>query len=178
MVDAIALAFEVCVYVLYWFAFRNDFPSFEEIMCYSIVVELVKVRWLLEILTGEILNECGSDELQENFVDDEVPVANSFAVCELCQVPDLKQGLSLEKTVVNLDPFKQTKGFMVPTVHSEAVYSFCQALNLRAKLAPVESRVGFNPPKRSIEDKVTPIVHSEMVYKICLALNLKANLAR
>ncbi|GFT83218.1 hypothetical protein NPIL_700261 [Nephila pilipes] len=177
MVDAILLAFEVCVYVLWWIASGRDFPSFVEIMCYSIIVELVKIRWLLEFPIGENVNGCGSDEFQEKPVDDVVPVANSFVNLELCQAPDLKQGLSPERMVVILDSLKQSKEFMFPTVHSEAVYSFCQALDLRAKLAPVENRVVFNPPKRPIEDKVTPVVHSEMVYKICLALNLKVQLA-
>ncbi|GFU52262.1 hypothetical protein NPIL_300291 [Nephila pilipes] len=178
MVDATALAFEVYVYVLWWITFGSDFPSFGEIMCYAIVVELVQMYWLLEFPTGEILNEGDSNEFQENPVDDDVPVASSSAFLELYQSLDLKQRLSPERTVAILDPLKQTKGFMVPTVHSEAVCSFCQAIDLRAKLAPVENRVVLNPPKVSIKDTVTPVVHSEMVYKNCLALNLKANLAR
>ncbi|GFT71863.1 hypothetical protein NPIL_511041 [Nephila pilipes] len=111
-------------------------------------------------------------EFQGNSIEDKVSVESSFAV-KVCLTPYLKVGLAPQTKDAILKPSTN----IVPIVHSEVVYSFCQALDLRARLAPVETRVVFNPQKRSKKEKAIPVVHSEVVYSICLALNLEAKLA-
>ncbi|GFT05176.1 hypothetical protein NPIL_345301 [Nephila pilipes] len=173
MTDVIALVLETCVYLLYWFTFGSGSPSFVEILCYSIAVELVKMGSLLRFPVRGTLGGGSSVEFQENSVDVKVSVETSFAVND-CMAPDLKVDLASETQDAIVKPSKTD---IVPVVHSEVVYSFCQALDLRATLAPVETRVVFCPPKRSKKQKVIPVVHSEVVYSICLALNLEAKLA-
>ncbi|GFS98300.1 hypothetical protein NPIL_111481 [Nephila pilipes] len=173
MTDVIALVIETCVYLLYWFTFGSGSPSFVEILCYSIVVEVVKMCSFLQFPVRSTLGGGSSVEVQENSVDVKVSVENSFAVND-CLAPDLKVDLDPETQDAIVKP---SKADIVPVVHSEVVYSFCQALDLRAKLAPVETRVVFDPPKRLKKQKVVPVVHSKIVFSICLALNLEAELA-
>ncbi|GFU33784.1 hypothetical protein NPIL_648231 [Nephila pilipes] len=110
---------------------------------------------------------------QGNSIEDKASVESSPTVKD-CLVPVLKVGLAPETQDAILQPSKRE---IVPVVHSEVVYSFCKALDLRATLAPVETRVVFDPPKCSKKQKVVPVVHSKIVYSICLALNLEAELA-
>ncbi|GFS80089.1 hypothetical protein NPIL_179501, partial [Nephila pilipes] len=114
-----------------------------------------------------------SIEFRENSVDDKVSGESSFAA-KVCLTPDLKVGLApeTEDTI-----FKLSKREIFPVVHSELIYSFCKALDLRATLAPVETRVVFDPSKRSKKKKVIPVVQSKVVNGIFLALNLEAKLA-
>ncbi|GFT57330.1 hypothetical protein NPIL_102991 [Nephila pilipes] len=173
MVDAIALVIETCVYLLYWFTFGSGLPSFVEIICYSIVVELIKMCSLLQFPVRGNLGVGSSVEFRENSVEDKVSGESSFAT-KVCLTKDLKVDLALEtKDAI----FKPTNRVIVPIVHSDVVYRFCQALDLRAILAPMETRVVFDPQKRTKKEKVIPVVRSEVVYSICLSLNLEAKLA-
>ncbi|GFU30205.1 hypothetical protein NPIL_458711 [Nephila pilipes] len=161
MDEVIALILDTCVLLCYWIAFASDLPSLLEKLCSAIVVELMKMCYLLEFPIGGNLKGYGSVELRVNSIVDEGQVVSSYDVLKVCQAPYLKMRLTLETMDVILSPLKQSKGDIFPIVHSEVVYSFCQALDLRAKLAPTENRLVFNPQKRSKKDKITPVVHSK-----------------
>ncbi|GFT23369.1 hypothetical protein NPIL_160011 [Nephila pilipes] len=175
MDDVINMVFEICVYLLPWIVFERDLPSFLEIICYAIVIELVKVCCLLEFPFVGNLSGGSSEELQ-NSIEDSVCVGDSFAVNGY-QAPSSKVYFAPETKDVILKPLKPSRIDIVPLVNSEVVYSFCKALNLRAKLVPAESRVVFSQQKRSKKDKIIPVVHSKIVYSICLGLDLEAKLA-
>ncbi|GFT65321.1 hypothetical protein NPIL_437451 [Nephila pilipes] len=177
MVDVIILVVEVCLFWLYWVVLGSDEPSLFEIIAYSIAVELLKIRSFRDSSSGDTLIGRGGIEIQDNSTLDEVCVVSPFAVTKDCQVPDFKV-LSIpemKNNIVNLQ--NQPKKNTIPIVHSEAVYCFCQALNLKVRLAPVENREVLSPEKRLTKNKITPIVHSKIVYSMCLALDLKAELA-
>ncbi|GFT65575.1 hypothetical protein NPIL_536651 [Nephila pilipes] len=127
MADAIALVLEVCIYLLFWIVSGSDSPSILEIVCYAIVVEFLKMCWLLEFPIGENLNGCCFDEFLENSVDDEVAVVSSFADLKVCQAPDLKVDLVPERKVISNCihvSLKQSNGDMVPIVCLQLLSSF------------------------------------------------------
>ncbi|GFU23216.1 hypothetical protein NPIL_259331 [Nephila pilipes] len=173
MVDVINLVVEVCLFLIYWVVLGSDEPSLFEIIAYSIAVELLKIRSLRESSSGDILIGRGDEELQEILTHDDVSIVSTFDVPRECSVPEL---LIPESKNNILNPKYQPKINTIPIVHSEAVYSFCQALNLKARLAPVKNRVVFIPKKCPNQNKITPKVLSKMVYSMCLALNLEAEL--
>ncbi|GFT35515.1 hypothetical protein NPIL_360711 [Nephila pilipes] len=177
MAGIFTLVVEVCLFLLYWVVLGSGEPSLFEIIAYSIAVELLKIRSLRESSSEDILIGRGDVEFQDNSTLDKVSVVSSFDVPTDFQVLELEDLLIPENNNNILNLQNQPKKNTIPIVHTEAVYRFCQALNLKARLAPVESRVVFSPKKRQTKNKITPIVRSKIVHSMCLALNLEAELA-
>ncbi|GFS77123.1 hypothetical protein NPIL_433921 [Nephila pilipes] len=148
MMDHITLVLETCLYILYWHVFGSDVPSFLEILCYSTVIELAKVYSLLEFPLRYNLSGHYSVEWQGNFTNNDVPIISSATAFTIYHAVDMKENFAPDRDVIKSNSLKAHKINIDPIVHSEDVYRFCQALDLRAKLAPLESRVVFNPTKR------------------------------
>ncbi|GFQ84922.1 hypothetical protein TNCT_529711 [Trichonephila clavata] len=88
-------------------------------------------------------------------------------------------GSEIETPVSSQPAFVTNVDYAIPVVRSIAVYRFCQALELKAILAPTNELhtdlIQFKPRKVK---KITPvpIVYSVIMLKMCEALDLKAEL--
>ncbi|GFR03574.1 hypothetical protein TNCT_367821 [Trichonephila clavata] len=97
-----------------------------------------------------------------------------------CTVRQLATSESeIETPVSSQSIFVTNVDSAIPVVHSIAVYRFCQALELKAILAPTNE---FNPdliqfkPRKVKKITPVPIVYSVIMLKMCEALDLKAEL--
>ncbi|GFS51372.1 hypothetical protein NPIL_312851 [Nephila pilipes] len=111
MANAIALIFDISLYLLHWILFRCDVPSLLEIITYSFFVELLEMGCLPDFPIRH-LTECRFTELQDKFLEDKVPVVSSVSE-NLIPHKDTFALNSLEQSQINVDPI----------VHSEASFT-------------------------------------------------------
>ncbi|GFQ76935.1 hypothetical protein TNCT_690681 [Trichonephila clavata] len=172
------MIFEVFLHLLQCaltLVFRNDLPTFFEIIILDLGLELVKLYSTTQYSDGYVLETTPAD-LTVTTADVPIPTVNSFTVWKMCEALDLK---------VNFVPLPGATAFprtphrgvdqttIVPVVGTFSVWKICEALDLPATYDPNINRTTIFR-RRS---KPTPVVHSPAVCQLCMALNLKAKLA-
>ncbi|GFR14616.1 hypothetical protein TNCT_515941 [Trichonephila clavata] len=155
--------------------FRNDLPTFFEIIILDLVMELVKLYSTTQYSDGNVPETVPAD-LTATTVKEHIPIVNSAAVWKICEALDLKVNFVPLPGATALPPtphrdIDQTT--TAPVVGSYSVWKMCQALDLPATYDPNIVRTTIFQRK----NKPTPVVHSTAVFQMCMALNLKAKLA-
>ncbi|GFQ79309.1 hypothetical protein TNCT_573321 [Trichonephila clavata] len=149
--------------------FRNDLPTFFEIIILDLVLELVKLYSTTQYSDGNVLQTTPA-------VDVQIPTVNSLTVWKMCEALDLKVNFVPLPGATAL-PRTPHRGVnpttIVPVVGSFSVWKMCQALDLPATYDPNINRTTIFRRR----NKPTPVVHSTAVFQLCMALNLKAKLA-
>ncbi|GFV88349.1 hypothetical protein TNCV_1241621 [Trichonephila clavipes] len=68
--------------------FRNDLPSFFEILILDLLVELFKPYSTYQLLDGSLLET--SAAIPMTTVEERIPVVHSFTIWKMCEALDLK----------------------------------------------------------------------------------------
>ncbi|GFS46741.1 hypothetical protein TNIN_93271 [Trichonephila inaurata madagascariensis] len=150
--------------------FRNDFPSFLEIIFFELIMELIKHCSTTQLL-NEIVPET-SAAANETTLDEHVPIVNSFTVWKICEGLDLKAkfvplaGLAAMPRIPHRGLDQTTTD---PVVGSFSVWKICQALDLPVVYDPrIVRTTNFRRPNKPI-----PVVKSTAVFELCKTLDIK-----
>ncbi|GFT31930.1 hypothetical protein TNCV_3467981 [Trichonephila clavipes] len=130
--------------------FNGCLPSFIDILGYVSFAEIIKVCFFLsfEGLSNErdlyisnrkkrvsSVSTNSSEALKSLPKKKPLPIVRSVTVHGICQALDLDTEL---QTTVEFPDFKlrrKMKNEIIPTVQSEVIFKFCEALNLKVALA-------------------------------------------
>ncbi|GFR21571.1 hypothetical protein TNCT_168631 [Trichonephila clavata] len=172
------MIFEVFLHLLQCLltlVFRNDLPTFFEIIILDLLMELFKLYSTTQYSDGN-LPETDPADLTATAVEEHIPIVHSVTVWKICEALDLKVNF-VPLTVATALPPTPHRGTdqttTAPVVGSYSVWKMCQALDLPATYDPNIFRTTVFRRK----NKPIPVVHSTAVFQLCMALNLKAKLA-
>ncbi|GFY69917.1 hypothetical protein TNIN_426021 [Trichonephila inaurata madagascariensis] len=137
--------------------FRNDLPTFLDIIISDLALELAKLYSMTQYSDGNVLQITPAD-LSVTTVNVQISTVNSLAIWKMCEALDLKVNfvpLSEATTLSRTLHRGVNQTTIVPVVGSFSVLKMYQALDLPANYPNINQTTIFR--KRN---KPTPVVHS------------------